>query len=210
MTTHDRSEYSPTRSAETAEPEQKRTRVLLGVVCLWVVSITVPLGLFSAAHMAALPVAEKAVTKAVGGGSAWRIVHVLAEECPCSRSVLEYLEVRGAQEGIVEEVILLDGRAATVSRLRALDFEVSTAEAESFCTNFGSEGVPFFQVVNGFESPSYSGAYFDSAHRGRSGFLDLSIYSLVKGGGEVTNRPVFGCATSERLRELLDPLGLKY
>lgn len=187
-----------------------RGPLLVLFACVWAVSISVPLGLFSASHMAALPVAEEVAVDSGEVAGEWRIVHVLAEECACSRSVIEYLLDRGSAGEMQEDVVLLDGSRELVSRLRSGGFRVTTVEAEDFCESLGSEGVPFFQVVEGGESPRYSGAYFDSAFRATSGFLDLKTYSLIKDGGFVLSRPVFGCATSERLKSLLDPLGLKY
>ncbi|MBC2606760.1 hypothetical protein [Pelagicoccus albus] len=161
--------------------------------------------------MAVLPVATDSVSSFVEGDSEdWGLVHVLAEECPCSRSVLDYLLERGANSGVREEVILLDATDESVEKLRELGFLVSTADSEGFCSRFGSEGVPFFQVVEGGAKPSYSGAYFDNAFRATGGFLDLKTLSRLQGGGIVVNRPVYGCATSDRLKAVLDPLGLKY
>ncbi|MBK1878289.1 hypothetical protein [Pelagicoccus mobilis] len=198
------------RGAESTKSKRVRRSILVSLVCLWVVSISVPLGLFSASHMAVLPVAEESVIESSENWEGWRLVHVLAEDCPCSKSVIEYLVQRNAQQTLVEEVVLLDGSDALVDRLRMSGFSVTVLEAEDLCESLGSEGVPFFQVIEGGRSPRYSGAYFDSAHRATNGFLDLKTYSRIKDGGFVLNRPVFGCATSERLRALLDPFGLKY
>lgn len=180
------------------------------VFVFWVVSISIPLGLFSASHQAVLPVAQESVAITPNAGpSNWHIVHVLAEECPCSRSVVEYLLERGSKGEMVEEVVLLGGSDSSLEKLRAAGFEVRAVDSEDFCQSVGSEGVPFFQVVRGNAAPAYSGAYFDSAFRATSGFLDLKTFSRIEAGGFVVNRPVYGCATSERLQSILDPFGFK-
>lgn len=137
------------------------------------------------------------------------MVHVLSEECACSRSVARYLLSRGPLADAQEEVVLLGGSEETSQAFRAAGFAVSTAEAEEFCAQFGSEGVPFFQVVDGGDEAAYSGSYFDSAFRGNEGFLDLETFRRLRSGGFVVGRPVYGCATSERLRSILDPFGFK-
>ncbi len=188
-----------------------RRRILVGAFfAFWAASISIPLGLFSAAHQAVLPVAQKSLAPdSIIEGGKWGLVHVLAEDCPCSRSVLEYLVERGSSGALVEEVILLDASEQASARLRAAGFSVSSVEGEELCSAFGSEGVPFFQVVKGEGDPEYSGAYFDTAFRANSGFRDLSTAERLQSGGFVFNRPVYGCATSDRLKAVLDPLGLK-
>lgn len=137
------------------------------------------------------------------------MVHVLAEDCPCSLSVLGYLLERGSSADFFEEVVLVDGTEVLMLRLREAGFRVSALAAEQLCGDFGSEGVPFFQVLDDADAPRYSGAYFDSAFRAKSGFLDLATVSHLKAGGLVLNRPVYGCATSDRLKAVLDPFKLK-
>lgn len=193
----------------TATPRRGRL-IGFAFLGLWAVSITIPLGLFSAAHMAVLPVAKESVSgQAEMSGSGWGIVHVLSEDCSCSRSVLEYLLERKSKVQMAEEVVLLDASDGSLDLLRAAGFLVSTAESENFCSAYGSEGVPFFQVLTPEDETAYSGAYFDSAYRGTSGFLDLETLDRLKAGGLVFDRPVFGCATSDRLKSILDPFGFK-
>lgn len=189
---------------------KRGTVVAFALFSLWALGISVPLGLFSASHMAVLPVAEGAVSTG-GSGSAgeWSMVHVISEECPCSRGVARYLLARGALEGVEEEIVLLGGSDETSRALRAAGFAVSTADAEEFCAQFGSEGVPFFQVIDDGDEAAYSGSYFDSAFRGNEGFLDLETFRRLRSGGFVIGRPVYGCATSERLKSVLDPFGFK-
>ena len=160
--------------------------------------------------MAVFPVAQEAVVPVQSDNEDWRIVHVLAESCACSRDVLDYLLERGSEDGFQEDVVLLDGSGDFVSKLRAQGFSVTTAESESLCEAFGSEGVPFFQVLEADDSLRYSGAYYDSVHRTYGGFQDLDTYSKIKNGKFVRSRPVYGCATSDRLKSRLDPFGLKY
>lgn len=202
-----------TRLTDKKNPRPFRMRgfFLPAVFVLWAVAISLPLGLFSAAHQAVLPVAQDSLAK-IGdgsGGDSWRLIHVLSEDCPCSLSVLDYLLERGSSPLYSEEVVLIDANEESLASLRAAGFEASSAGSELLCSNFGSEGVPFFQVVEGSAKPAYSGAYFDSAFRGTSGFLDLKTAARLSDGGFVFSRPVYGCATSDRLKAVLDPFGLK-
>ncbi|EDY84835.1 hypothetical protein VDG1235_4468 [Verrucomicrobiia bacterium DG1235] len=197
---------------QSKDSSRKATRKVLAFLgfLVWAGAITIPLGLFSAAHMAVLPVAKDAIaTSDAAAKGEWAIVHVLSEDCACSRGVLEYLLERGRTEGVSEEVVVLDGDAKVLERLRASGFVAVSVDAESFCSSYESEGVPFFQVRDVSTEAVYSGAYFDSAYRGNSGFLDLSTTKRLQSGGFVHDRPVYGCPTSERLRAILDPFGLK-
>lgn len=201
----------PRKQGTRSLPSFRRRKLVLGgCFVLWVAVISIPLGLFSASHQAVLPVAVESLVGGTGDAiEGWSVVHVLAEDCPCSRSVMDYLLERGRSKEFSEEVILVDGSEERANLLREVGFVVSSVESGQLCEDFGSEGVPFFQVVEGSSKPAYSGAYFGSAFRGTNGFLDLSTASRLKGGGFVFNRPVYGCATSDRLKAILDPFGLK-
>ncbi|MDQ8182689.1 hypothetical protein QEH57_18610 [Pelagicoccus sp. SDUM812005] len=196
-------------SARLGSSKMRRKALLMGGFSLWAASISIPLGLFSAAHQAVLPVAQQSLRAASAVGDDWSLVHVVAEDCACSRSVMDYLVERGVSSDYSEEVILVGGGETFASRLEAAGFSVSEVEAEQLCSVSGAEGVPFFQVARGAEEPSYSGAYFASAFRGGNGFLDLSTADRLAAGGLVLSRPVYGCPTSERLKSILDPFGLK-
>lgn len=193
------------KTEATAKTKTRRAAWLF--FSAWVAFITVPLAALAAAHMAALPVAKEAVASKPADG--WKLVHVLSEDCSCSRSVMDYLLERRRSPDFEEEVILLGERSELEDELAAAGFQVQVVEAESFCAQFASEGVPFFQVIEGDAAPRYSGAYFDSAYRGKGGFLDLSTLQRLQAGGLVVNRPVYGCPTSDRLKRMLDPFSLK-
>ncbi|MDQ8187012.1 hypothetical protein [Pelagicoccus sp. SDUM812002] len=210
MTKSPSSDQSRQHPDELVASKRRRTAFMAGGFALWAVSISIPLGLFSAAHQAVLPVTQESLREGISASQdGWALVHVLAEDCACSRSVLEYLLERGSSSDYAEEVILVDGSEYLANRLTTAGFTVSKVEAEQLCSDFGSEGVPFFQVVEGGKEPAYSGAYFNSAFRGTNGFLDLSTAERLSSGGFVLSRPVYGCATSERLKAVLDPFGLK-
>lgn len=189
--------------------EGNRARVWLLLVG-WLGFVTIPLSYFSAAHFSPLPVAKEALVSGEGGESeSWRIVHVLAESCGCSRDVMAYLEEREKQDGVFEEIWLIDGNVDRVERLERAGYAVSLFEAEALCVSFGAEGVPFFQVIAPDGEVRYSGSYYDGRSRAGVGVSDLAIYEASRSGQLVEGKPVYGCPTSERLRSRLDPLGLK-
>lgn len=177
--------------------------------CIWVLVTTAPLIFFKASHLIALPASEISMLSDVNESDGWSIVHVLSEECACSRSVIEYLEGRSVSAGILEEIVLLDGREATFGALSGEGFAVRSIESEAMCQGFGAEGVPFFQVIGPDGNVAYSGAYFKGNARGGSDFLDLATLVQAQAGDVVFARPVFGCPTSNRLKAQLDPFSLK-
>lgn len=187
--------------------KKKMSRLAWLFFAFWAGVITAPLAALATAHMATLPVATKSVTPNPTNG--WKLVHVLSEECSCSRSVMDYLLERGSSDGIAEEIVLLGESSQLRESLVEAGYAVQLVDPESFCTQFQSEGVPFFQILEGDAPPRYSGAYFKNAYRGTSGFLDLSTLEHLQAGGLVVNRPVYGCPTSDRLKRMLDPFKLK-
>lgn len=201
--------HMPEKLLDSHKP---KTRVQFGAwafFCIWALVTTVPLIFFKASHLIALPASEVSMLSEVNQSNGWSIVHVLSEECACSRGVIEYLQGRSVPAGLLEEVVLLDGREATFSGLSGKGFEVRSINGESMCQSFGAEGVPFFQVIRPDGEVAYSGAYFNGNARGTSGFLDLSTLAQVQLGNRLDTRPVFGCPTSNRLKAKLDPFSLK-
>ncbi|MDQ8204097.1 hypothetical protein QEH54_13810 [Pelagicoccus sp. SDUM812003] len=174
---------------------------------VWIVLVSIPLSYFSAAHLTSLPIAKQPLSSSLDGR--WRIMHVLGESCACSRSVLDYLQRRGALSDVAEETLLLEARPGSLEGLRQAGFLANGGDAEALCAGYGAEGVPFFQILRPDGEVAYSGSYFDGMARPTSGFLDVDTLRTLRSGGWVPERPVYGCPTSDRLRTRLDPFGLK-
>ncbi len=180
---------------------------------MWAILVFVPIGYLMSEHYVVLPVAEERIEFAHSiptEASAWKILHVLGEDCKCSRDVLAYLEERGISSAASEAILLLGGKLETKLSLESRGFIVEISDAEELCVSYGSEGVPYFQISDETNVMRYSGAYSKMGYSTTRGYLDLKNLELAKQGIETPNLPVLGCATSRRLRGALDPLALKY
>jgi hypothetical protein len=72
----------------------------------------------------------------------------------------------------------------------------------------GVEGVPALEIVAPGNRIAFRGGYRDAgAPPGK--YLDVALLSDLMASKPARGVPVIGCATSERLRHLLDPIGLK-
>lgn len=178
---------------------------------LWACLVTVPISYLMAGHLVGLPVTNQAIALTASTNSTdWRILHILSEDCGCSRNVLNYLLERGKELQTEESVILVNGSNATRSALEQRGFHVILSNPTELAAQYGSEGVPFFQVTSPDNTLWYSGAYQDMRSRSSSRFLDLQLLAESQSGIRSNDLPVIGCATSERLKRVMDPLSLKY
>lgn len=180
------------------------------VLSVWCVAVSLPIAYMMAGHMVSLPIARSAIElpDSAVRPSEWRITHVLSDQCLCSRNVIEYLSARNPSDGIEEWVALLDSGSETANELRALGFQVIEANGEAFRADYGSEGVPYFQIKDSEGSLRFSGGYAPSGSIGQ--LSDLDTLERMRRGASVEEMPVIGCATSERLKSALDPFSFKY
>ena len=163
-------------------------------------------------HLAVLPVASEAIAISAPeeASKSWKVLHVLSEECGCSRDVIEYLLSRGPVSGTSETILLLDGSERTRLALGEAGFQTTQFDAERLCGLYGSEGVPYFQIVSPSKELIYSGGYLENQYSARKSYSDISILSKARSGLKTAAQPVVGCATSQRLKKSLDPFSLKY
>lgn len=143
------------------------------------------------------------------GRQGWRMAHVLYRSCPCSRRTLDRLRASPRHAEVHELVLIVDDDAAPGpddQQLRARGFEVVVIDRETLLRRFGLEAAPVLVVLRPDGSLAYLGGYT----RSKQGpvFEHERILSALRDQEPAAALPVFGCATSARLANFLDPLGL--
>ena len=175
----------------------------------------------SAAHLYALPkpaISDPALEAALVGlrGRAdrdrWLAVHVLYAQCRCSARIVEHLAAsRRPARGRVGETLLLVGDAsdlrASVDRITARGIRVLATTAEQLRDRFHVEAAPLLLVVSPGGQVRYSGGYSD--RKQSLALRDRDIIEELTAGGSAPELPLLGCAVSEQLQRLLDPLALR-
>jgi hypothetical protein len=184
---------------------------------LWLILATVAASTLTAWHSLALPVPARPSWSRSDGTTGWRVTHYLSSECACSRAVASYLEKRRPLAQVTEEVVLIDsgdgGRDAAFGRsLRDKKFSVELLANGQAASMDGVEGVPTLEIVSPSHRVVYLGGYRErGAPPGK--YLDLAILSGLMAPKPTRDLPgslpIYGCATSAHLRNLLDPLRLK-
>jgi hypothetical protein len=142
----------------------------------------------------------------------YKIVHVLGEGCGCSEFVSEYLYERGKKLGLNELVYFIGNEESLKSNLRVKGFDTSFHTFESIRKKkLKTEGVPYFQIYNTENKLVYSGGYDNKMITKYTKFKDLEILKSLQ-IYKTTDKslPVYGCATSKNIQELIDPFQLKY
>lgn len=120
------------------------------------------------------------------------VVHFAADDCPCSRRLLNYLEARGLKDGYGESVIYFGPANAQLERLERIGFQVesgATAEAS------GVLAAPWVVIRDSQGHVDYSGGYEHEP------YWENRILFELEAGRVVASRPTTGCYTSAKLRE---------
>ena len=161
-----------------------------------------------AQHVLPLPAARPAAAPAGPRPQAW---HVLGSDCGCSASVADELAARRPRAGWIEQVWLVGDEPAIAAQLRQAGFSVERVDAEVLAREHGIQGAPWLVLFEAGGRTTYSGGY----SRGRPGLAGSvsalpALMDAAETGQAVTALPAYGCATSEALRQRLDPLHLKY
>ena len=139
----------------------------------------------------------------------WRAVHVMYRDCACSRRTIDHLLASSRPAQLAELVVMVDDDGkpgADDARLRAAGFAVHVITPDQLRGRYHLEAAPVLVVMSPGGELDYIGGY--NRHKQSSAYEDVAIIDDLRLGGNVSTLPVFGCATSARLANLVDPLHL--
>jgi hypothetical protein len=222
----DMSQHAPRLDPQSSAPApavpRTSRRVGRSALALWALLVLVVSVSLASAHQLTLPrpatsSSQLARALAAAGPGAmrgrWSTTHVLYAQCQCSQRIMTHLLRRGAQRDLFERVLLIDaglqGAAppfAAAASSRGYALELLTPRALE--ARFGIVAAPLLIVSDGRDEIRYLGGYTE-----RKQGLDIRDQAIVAGlrrGDSSAELPLFGCAVSRSLQELLDPLGLRY
>jgi hypothetical protein len=167
-------------------------------------------------HRAALPspaAGDSALTTSLAGlrtpddQGRWIAVHVLYTSCRCSQRIITHLLEGERPAGVVEKVLLVGAPGKLGAQLAARGFAVTPIEPTELATRFHIEGAPMFLVVAPDGSIRYSGGY--TSRKQAADVRDRAIIAAAMAGQPVDHLAVFGCAVSDRLKQIITPLDAK-
>jgi hypothetical protein len=196
-----------------------RQRLIRVLFWTWGVVLFVAASSLMAAHVYALPkpdAADQAMGRALNqlrsasDKDRWLVVHVLYAECKCSRRILDHLATSDRVSGVSEKLLLVGHRAELEARLgeiTARGFSVVKTSSKELRDRFHVQAAPLLLVIAPDGTVRYTGGYTD--RKQGLGIRDVAIVRDLVASGTANELPLFGCATSKELQELLDPLALR-
>lgn len=137
----------------------------------------------------------------------WLVVHVLYAACRCSRDVIDHLLDAPRPAGLSERILLVGATPELDAKLAASAIPVVRVQPEELAERFAIAAAPLLLVVDPAGALRYRGGY--SQRKQAAELHDIAIIERVRADAEVSALPLFGCAVSDELRRMLDPLGLR-
>ena len=181
----------------------------------WLVASTTIAAALMAKHEIALPVPENNDPRLLGSLRALRgsadqrkllAVHVMYSACRCSQRIIDHLVDSPRPRGLSEKVILVDPTPDLVARLSAKHFEVIAVTPKELEARFHVESAPLFVLLDERDQLRYLGGY--TRQKQGLDMEDLAIIEGVQHSQRLPSLPVLGCAVSDQLKLLINPLRL--
>jgi hypothetical protein len=144
---------------------------------------------------------------AVPRSGQWALGHVMYSRCLCSRKTIDYLVERRAKENVFEFVLLVEPLPAREAELRQAGFVVAVVTAAELA-RLGVDAAPAFVVIDEISRVRHAGGY--TSHKQGLDREDVATLAQLRRGGLARVLPVLGCAVSQELQRILDPIGIKY
>jgi hypothetical protein len=190
-----------------------------GAFFVWAVLAFIAGTSLMATHLYALPkpgLADATLERAINAlrsdtdQKQWLAVHVLYAQCRCSRRILDHLATSARPQKAHEKILLvgsLDELDERLGQIAARGFEIVKTTPEALRKRFHVQAAPLLLVVAPGGTVRYAGGYTERKQGLR--IRDTGIIDEVASNQHPTELPLFGCAVSKQLQQLLDPLGLR-
>jgi hypothetical protein len=204
-----------TRGREVAgrKPPLRPRHALLLLLWVWGPSALVVTGLLMASHLLALPrpaTRDPRLAAALGAlrgkQGNWLAVHALYAECRCSQRLVAHLASRPQLAGVTEVVLMAGSDGRLAARLRGAGYRVEVIEPVELQRSYHITAAPLLAVLDASLQVRYLGGYT----RTKQGPApqDAEIVGSLMREQHVSELPLLGCAVSEQLKAMLDPLGI--
>lgn len=184
-------------------------------LAFWFIVTLLVTGSLASAHWYALPrpdshdpkLRQRLADRARGMPAPLVATHVLYVECRCSQRIIDHLARRGARHSVREDVLLVGQSVEFAERLHARRYNVETLTPLELKQHYGIEAAPLLIVSDRSGAIAYMGGY--TLHKQGVSIQDARIIDAALAQRSVAELPLLGCATSRRLRQLMDPFGLQ-
>ena len=198
-------------------PAAPARRGALAAFALWAGAATLIGASLMVGHWTTLPkppahdsqmTAAVATLRASRDDGRWMAVHVLYTSCRCSQRIFDHVVARPRVGGVAEKLVLIEHDAKLEQRARAAGLSVEVVTQRQLSERFNLVAAPVLVVVDGGGTVRYLGGYTD--RKQGPDIRDVAIIEDLVAGQAADALPLFGCAVSQQLQRVLDPLGIKY
>ncbi len=196
------------------------TRLTNCVIPVWALLLTFLCASLMVSHWVSLPAPQvgstlqaisadndRMVSSRLVTTNSFQVSHFLYVDCPCSRRVLDYLAERSPLATASERIVFIcdDDQKALPST--EIGFSVDVVTSRQCLAKYGVESAPLMVVTDKDGRIQYSGGYTN--RKQGLDYQDRAIVQRLMLGEKVDSLPVFGCAVSQRLKQIVDPIGMK-
>jgi len=183
-----------------------RNRVGKATLVVWFTVMTMFSAGMLARHLLAMPAPTRtarlghhlSALQRPGAPPSWLAVHVLSSECTCSKRVVAHLLESQRPAGWTEIVLWVGDLEPSAELVRRFDVRRVTA---ADLARYEIEAAPLLVAVTPDGDVRYAGGYTD--RKQGPVFHDLDILAAARASADLPSFPLFGCATSERLKSAL-------
>ncbi len=187
----------------------------LGKIALiiWIPLISIVISIQMINHIVSIPLPEdyrkiQAQMPRLRQSERWLMVHVIDENCSCTKALTKSLIDRQAQID-VEEWVLYVGRDPMIkAQFEGAGYLFDAETRPSLDDRYGIEAAPMLFILSPNDALQYGGGYFERPSVFRA--MDQALLRQIRAGNTVEALPLYGCAVSPRLQKLIDPLGIKF
>lgn len=188
-------------------PSPRLARLSLG---LWGLAMALMGAVLLGRHLPALPlpqaedprVAAAAAAARPPGATGWVAYHLLFTDCDCSAAVAEALLAQPLLPGLHEQIVLIGEDTAMEAALVDSGRPILRTSAGALVEVWGVEAAPAAVIIDE-----------NNVVRSVSGYTDRKQAAAVRwpeifrlaAAGEPPALPLYGCATSRRLRDRTHP-----
>ncbi|MCE9571698.1 MAG: hypothetical protein K8W52_00940 [Deltaproteobacteria bacterium] len=188
-------------------------------LALWAIACVVVGAYMLAAHLLTLPApapGDPGFRAAIASQRrpsqhGWLVLHVLYQDCKCSRRVLDHLLATPRPADVDERVVLItdDGKLdpEVVAAVQAAGLDLDVAAPAAVVARYHVEVAPLLVVIDPGDTVRYVGGY-TTRKQGADDRAE-AVIAATRRGEVVDPLPVFGCAVSAALKQKLDPLGVR-
>lgn len=187
-----------------------RSKLTTGLILVWGAFLSCAMATLMAGHWVSLPHPETGAvlrTPSEQNDSQLNAFHFLYGDCACSKRILKSLLQREPLDGIHERIVLIGEDSVFEEKARLQGYAVTVVTPSELKQLYEIESAPLLIATDDAGTIRYSGGY--TSRKQGLAHQDVGILQSLLAGQSCPELPVYGCAVSQRLKDLIDPLNLK-